>query len=306
MVRKCDQCKKIVTKADKRKLVGETGICVECTETNSKNANGMNEDDHEDDVVNPDAMLSELSVRDFTSWFKSQLDDVIVSKVADATKNITKELSSTKGSLKTAQQEIKDLKQTVESLKTSLKEAKEERDQLKSTSKNNLKYLINHDRNVRRNNVMVFGLPEKDNLVVGQIEATNDEAKIQALLSHMKIREKVETTSLFRLGKLPEVGNEDADDACRPIKLVLKNSAMSSLITENAKLLKTLNLKIFIKPDKSKKEREEFQRLLKKKEELMIKHPTEEGGIERVVLKKGVLTVDGAEVDKYNTPQTIF
>ena len=55
-------------------------------------------------------MLSELSVRDFTSWFKSQLDDVIVSKVADATKNITKELSSTKGSLKTAQQEIKDLK----------------------------------------------------------------------------------------------------------------------------------------------------------------------------------------------------
>lgn len=61
-------------------------VCVECTETNSKNANGTNEDDHEDDVVNPDAMLSELSVRDFTSWFKSQLDDVIVSNVTDATK----------------------------------------------------------------------------------------------------------------------------------------------------------------------------------------------------------------------------
>ena len=67
-----------------------------------------------------------------------------------------------------------------------------------------------------------------------------------------------------------------------------------------------MNKKIFIKPDKSFKEREEFQRLLKNKGELVEAHPTEEGRNPRVVLQKGVLQVDGEEVDRYQSPQTIF
>ena len=65
-------------------------------------------------------------------------------------------------------------------------------------------------------------------------------------------------------------------------------------------------MKIFFKPDKTLKEREEYQRLLKRKNELIASHPTEEGGENRVVLQKGVLTVDGVVTDRYKTPQTIF
>ena len=78
------------------------------------------------------------------------------------------------------------------------------------------------------------------------------------------------------------------------------------LITSNAKLLRPLDQMIFFKPDKSVKEREEFQRMLKKKNECMITPPTEHGNDSRVILRQGVLTVDGVEVDRYKTPQRIF
>ena len=63
---------------------------------------------------------------------------------------------------------------------------------------------------------------------------------------------------------------------------------------------------IYIKPDKTKSERDEFTRLGKKKQELMEKHPTAIGDDPRVVLKNGRLLVDNAEVDCYKTPQTLF
>ena len=92
----------------------------------------------------------------------------------------------------------------------------------------------------------------------------------------------------------------------RPLKIELKNGEMAAEIITNSKNLKPLNMKIFFKPDKTLKEREEYQRLLKRKNELMVSHPTEEGGENRVVLQKGVLTVDGVVTDRYKTPQTIF
>ena len=70
--------------------------------------------------------------------------------------------------------------------------------------------------------------------------------------------------------------------------------------------MKSLNKKIFFNPDKTVKEREEFQRLLNEKKKYEISHVTEEGNERRVVLKKGTLTVDGVIVDTYKTPGSIF
>lgn len=66
------------------------------------------------------------------------------------------------------------------------------------------------------------------------------------------------------------------------------------------------NVAIYIKPDKTKSEREEFTRLGKKKQELIERHPTAVGDDPRVVLRSGRLLVDNAEVDCYKTPQTLF
>ena len=300
---KCTQCNK---KGTQQRIINqESTICNECTD---KNANPP-------PPINPDLMLSELSVRDFSTWFKQELkqeiDDVIQKKVEKATKKIEKDLEATKKTLTKATTDITELKTKVGSLTKTLAETKKERDELKTTGANNLKYLINLDRNVRRSNVILLGVPEDRDLVIGGNEAEGDEEKINALLNHIGVKDRVEIVSQFRLGKkrVLEEGEEEDDDVeeqKRPIKIILKNSEMASLITSNAKLLRPLDQKIFFKPDKSVKEREEFQRLLKKKNEKMIEHPTEEGAVSRVVLKQGILTVDGVEIDRYKTPQTIF
>ena len=144
--------------------------------------------------------------------------------------------------------------------------------------------------------------------MIGENEAEGDKDKINALLDYINVRNQVKIVSQFRLGKKEdrEEDDDEEEESKRPIKIILKNSDMAMLITSNAKLLRPLDQKIFFKPDKSVKEREEFQRLLKKKNEYMISHPTEGDNDSRVVLKKGLLTVDGVVVDRYKTPQTIF
>ena len=150
---------------------------------------------------------------------------------------------------------------------------------------------------------MLFGVSENENIVINGVETRGDKAKIDALLDYIKVKDKVEISSYARLGK---VSDANEGDKKRPIKIVLKNSDMAVLITSNAKLLRKLNQKLFFKPDKTVKEREEFQRLLKKKNEYTLSHPTAERDEERVVLTKGELKVDGVVLDRYNAPQTIF
>ena len=66
---------------------------------------------------------------------------------------IKAELSSTKTDLVKEEQDIINLKAETKSLTDELNNVNE-------TTNNNLKYLINHDRNVRRKNIMVFGVPD--------------------------------------------------------------------------------------------------------------------------------------------------
>ena len=125
---------------------------------------------------------------------------------------------------------------------------------------------------------MLFGVSKNENIVINRVETRGDKAKIDALLDYIKVKDKVEISSYARLGK---VSDANEGDKKRPIKIVLKNSDMAVLIMSNAKLLRKLNQKLFFKPDKTVKEREEFQRLLKKKNEYTLSHPTADGDEER-------------------------
>ena len=150
------------------------------------------------------------------------------------------------------------MKTKVNKITETLKETKKERDDLKKTTMNNLKYLVNHDRNSRRCNVMLFGVPENEDMMINGIEAAGDKEKIDVLLDYIRVKDDVEILSFARLGKPAE--EDEEEDKKRPIKIVLKNSEMAALITANAKLLRPLDRMIFLKPDKTVKEREEFQR----------------------------------------------
>ena len=65
-------------------------------------------------------------------------------------------------------------------------------------------------------------------------------------------------------------------------------------------------LKASIKPDKTKAEVAEYKRLGKRKTELEGQYLTRDGDDKRVVLEKGVLKVDGVQVDEYKSTQSLF
>ena len=59
-------------------------------------------------------------------------------------------------------------------IKDDLRSLTENQNNLKETVNNNLKYLLNLDRNIRKKNIMIFGLPEKEDLDMGDSLATDD------------------------------------------------------------------------------------------------------------------------------------
>ena len=94
----------------------------------------------------------------------------------------------------------------------------------------------------------------------------------------------------------------------RPIKIKLNEKSIVEKAIKNSYKLKGElgDLAIFFKPDKSKAEREEYQRLGKAKMKLMEKYPTVDGEAPKVVLKSGKLLLNGAQVDEYRSTQSLF
>ena len=277
----CIDCGRKGTKSGSRAVNPQTNKCSECVlPTDDVEGDNVERDSGAVTGINADSMLSEISFRDFTQWFKGEVTEMISKKVDEATKDIKKEVDSAKKSAKTANDDIAGMKTQIESLKTSLKAVQDENKQLKTTCANNLKYLINSDRNSRRSNVMVLGLSEAEDLTIAENTAHGDKEKIDLLMNHIGIgSENVDIVSHSRLGK-------EGQEGVRPIKMTMKNGDMAKSVLSNASKLKTLNKKIFLKPDKSFKEREEFQRLLKKKEEAVLSHPSmvKKGSLSKTVL----------------------
>ena len=97
-------------------------------------------------------------------------------------------------------------------------------------------------------------------------------------------------------------------DKIRPIKVEFINIISAQVCIKNSKELSNQfrDANIYIKPDKTKAELNEFRRIGKRKNELMITYPTTDVNNPRVVLKKGILYVDGIEVDRYESQQSLF
>ena len=99
--------------------------------------------------------LTELNASDLVNMFHTISSKTVIPEIHNLTKGfhtIKTELNNTKKELVKAQQDIVNLK-------TETKSLAEEINTVKETTNNNLKYLVNHDRNVRRKNVILFGVP---------------------------------------------------------------------------------------------------------------------------------------------------
>jgi hypothetical protein len=274
-------------------------------------------------AANDDDTLNTISFGTLKSW----LTATYAQHVAEIDKRLTKEINEvkkdlqvTKNTVATTNTELQKLKsdfteykkttnKSVGSLEQKTTALQDVTTKTKTVCDNNLKYLINLDRNLRRQNVILFGVPEMNtNLCINGEESATDRDKCNAILRYIGTPEISETTEMFRLGK-------PVPAKVRPIKIKYSSSASASTVLKEGKKLKDLvDNKIYVKPDKTKKEIEEYQRLGKRKDELKEQYPVaevdeddeEQERRERVVLEKGVLTVDGTEVDRFKSVQTLF
>ena len=292
---KCVVCKRNATQ--KRKL-GGNNVCSECTPPVALPPSA---------VIDESQSMGEITFSDFKKWITTELMGLVQSIVVKQLESTTKELEELKNKNKELEKKlaaaetrldkaIGDQGKTVTANTESCKKNK-------TVSDNSLKYLINLDRNTRRRNVIMFGVPESDDLEIGDDIAEDDEEKRNLIFEYMGCSpDNLSILDCYRLGKVGENP--------RPLKVMFLKKEMSDLVLSKSAKLKELkdneDLNVYVKPDKTKGEQAEFKRLGDKKKELLLQYPTPEGRPARVVLEKGILKVDGTEVDKYEPKQTLF
>ena len=254
--------------------------------------------------IDDDTPLSEIRFGDlkkyFKSEFRSEIRDIVKEELAAQLGNTKKDVTQLKTDVSKNKQSVAACSTNIANVQEDVRKIQEERKEENAISKNNLKYLINLDRNERRSNVLLFGLPEEVDLIIGGETSKTDMEKYVAVLKKMGVYEqcKNEIREIFRLGKK----DEQDRDKIRPLKVRMLTSSSVTAILGAGKELKNLNdYKIYVKPDKTKGEREEFTRLGKKKEELVQEYDEH-----RVKLDKGVLYVVDVEVDRYKSVQSLF
>ena len=259
--------------------------------------------------------MSEIKFKDFVEWMVS----VFVTCVKESTKievaECNKEITTMKETLKTVRGDLNKANEEIKGLKDEIKTIKKEHEEEKKTSRDTCKYLVNHDRSVRQRNILIMGVPDNDVITLGDENYNSDREAAVSVFEKMGITCDLKINEIFRLGKKSEpTGDDEAGDGrprSRPIKIVFQASEMARAVLSDSKKLKDLfngtDTNIYIKPDKTKAEREEYTRLGKKKDELILRHPTAlDEDPPRVVLKGGRLLVDNVQVDCYKTPQSLF
>ena len=127
-----------------------------------------------------------------------------------------------------------------------------------------------------------------------------------------ELNDQLSYIEVFRLGKKTTTSSDvtDGRKRSRPIKIRFETSSMARKVSEYSPRLKVLfkdsDTNIYVKPDRTKSERDEYTSLGKLKTELLNQHPSTEGQPPRVMLKSGKLLVDNTQVDYYRTPETPF
>ena len=183
-----------------------------------------------------DPILHNIVVKDVFAWVS----------VIQQTSEINTVIENTE--VNRARKDVIDMKQKVQSLqsepttlKTELSGLSKEYKNTNETCEDNLKYLINSDRNTRRHNLMSCDVPEREELVLDgeydddSFRASTDNEKVHAISSRLGY-DMNEVTQFFRLGKEGEKP--------RPLKIVLKSVDHARQILTHSKNLSDLNINI--------------------------------------------------------------
>ncbi|CAH1986321.1 unnamed protein product, partial [Acanthoscelides obtectus] len=120
-----------------------------------------------------------------------------------------------------------------------------------------------NDRNSRKRNVIIFGLPEQDQADVPQTRLTKDKSQVVDVLKVINLNVHANEVKPLRLGRFDQ-------SKCRPIKLSLKDEDEVINVIRNAKNLKnsTFN-RVSISFDRTRKQIDHYKAL---QEELAVRN----------------------------------
>ena len=70
----------------------------------------------------------------------------------------------------------------------------------KKTTTDNRRYLINYDQYTRRRNVLLFGLPDDDEITVDDEDFSSGDEAVSHTFEKLQVNNLVRFTEVFRLG----------------------------------------------------------------------------------------------------------
>ena len=156
--------------------------------------------------------------------------------------------------------------------------------------------ITNTNKRERLRNVVLSGLHESEPL--GDSGALTDRDKVRHILDQVDLQH-------VRINSCRRTGNKDQGPQQRPRFLIveLPNQEMrNEFKSAGSKLNNIEHLKnIRVKADLSKEERKEYKRIYDLRDKLSEENPTA-----TVVVTKGVVLMNGTEIDKYKNPSLDF
>ena len=180
---------------------------------------------------------------------------------------------------------------------TKIKNLEEKNDKLKKVVIKQQSQIAIQEKNIRLRNVVIGGLDEEKTITVNENTASTDNEKVKLILNALNL-------SNIDFVRCRRTGNQDQGPQRRPRFLIVefsKQSDRNAVKAGGSQLQGIPDLKgIRIKADLTKDERAEYKRLYDLRDELTKNYP---GKV--AIVDRGVLKLDGQEVDKYKTP-TVF
>ena len=154
------------------------------------------------------------------------------------------------------------------------------------------------EKNVRLRNVVIGGLEEIEPLSVNEHTASSDDEKVKLILNSLNMSD-IDFVSCRR------TGNKDYGPQKHPRFLIVefsKRSDRNAVKARGSQLQSIAELKdIRIKADLTKDERTEYKRLYDLRDSLSREYPGKTATVD-----KGVVKLDGQEIDKYRTPSPVL
>ena len=179
---------------------------------------------------------------------------------------------------------------------TKIKNLEEKNEKLKTVVIKQQSQIATQEKNTRLRNVVIGGLDEEKALSVNEDIATTDDEKVKLILGSLNL-------SNIDFVRCRRTGSQDQGPEKRPRFLIVefwKQSDRNAVKAGGSTLQSIPELRgIRIKADLTKSERTEYKRLYDLKDQLSRDNPGK-----LVVVDKGILKIDGQEVDKYKTPST--